>query len=109
MRNVDSLTMLLVCLALGVGFQSQSDEKHLAALFDQWVSARNANNLDQMRPLFEPQMDHVNMGTGEVIATDREGSVSWFDLGFRAQRTGSAQGSTFRVSKQKIRVLSPEA
>ena len=109
MQRVYITAALVLWITSGVAGQSAQDEQQLGHLLDQWVAARNANNLEQMRAVFDSQMDHVNVGTGEVIATDADGSVNWFDRGFKGSRAGSTGNSTFRVLNQKIRVLSPAA
>lgn len=85
--------------------QPAADETALGQLVERWVAARNANDADAMRPMFDEQVDQVRLTTGEVIARDLDGLVKWFDAGFK----GDGKGTTARVSSQRARVLSPDA
>jgi hypothetical protein len=85
--------------------QSLGDERALAQLVERWATARNANDAEAMRPLFDARVDQIRATNGEVIATDQDGVVRWFDTGFKADR----KGSSARVGSTRVRVLSADA
>lgn len=83
--------------------QAPADEAALTQLVQHWVSARNAHDAEAMRAVFDRQVDQIRLTNGEVIATDQDGLVRWFDAGFK--RDGNS--STARVDSTRVRVLSP--
>jgi uncharacterized protein (TIGR02246 family) len=85
--------------------QSPSDERALAQLVERWAIARNANDAEAMRTLFDAQVDQIRATDGHVIATDRDGVVRWFDAGFKTD----GKGSTVRVGTPRVRVLTSDA
>jgi uncharacterized protein (TIGR02246 family) len=96
----------LVLLAPSVaGAQSPSDERALTQLVERWAIARNANDAEAMRPLFDAQVDQIRATDGNVMATDRDGVVRWFDAGFKTD----GKGSTVRVGSTRVRVLTADA
>ncbi|MBA2354559.1 MAG: SgcJ/EcaC family oxidoreductase [Acidobacteria bacterium] len=104
MRRLGIATVVMVGLVCAGGSaQSANDEQQLAGLVTKWAAARNANDAEQMRALFHPQVDHVRVTTGEVIATDADQLVGWFATGFK----GDGKGTTVQVSRQRARALSP--
>jgi len=96
--------LLWIAPAIAVA-QSPSDERALTQLVERWATARNANDAEAMRAIFDPQVDQVRATNGEVIASDQDGVVRWFDTGFKTDR----KGSTARVGSMRVRVLSADA
>ena len=100
-----AIAITVICLgAAPAPAQTPQDEKQLGGLLDQWIAARNANDAAQMRSIFDEHMDQMRMPTGEVIASTADGTVQWFDDGFKRDR-----GTTVRILKRNVRVLSPDA
>lgn len=105
-RQVIRLAAALLWMAPAMAIaQSPGDERALAQLVERWAVARNANDAEAMRAIFDPQVDQVRATNGEVIASDQDGVVRWFDTGFKTDR----KGSTARVGSTRVRVLSADA
>ncbi len=95
--------VLVAFSGLVTSARTVDDQVELRRLFEEWVAARNANDTARMRPLFDDQMDQVQLASG--VSHDREGMLRWFDEAFR----GAGKGITVRVAKQNVRVLSADA
>lgn len=106
MRRVLGLALLALALsATGAsGGQDHPGEGALGALVQRWVTARNAHDAQAMRAIFDAKVDHIRVPAGEVIATDVDALVRWFDAGFA--RDGKT--TTVRVGATRIRVLSAD-
>jgi uncharacterized protein (TIGR02246 family) len=97
------MALLLLAPTISSG-QSADDERALAQLVQRWAAARNANDADAMRPLFDQRVDQVRLNDGEVIASDQDGVVRWFDAGFKRER----QALTAVVDSTRARLLSSD-
>lgn len=102
--RVSLLVISLLLPAEGIAAQDASTDPALARLVEQWASARNAHDAEAMRTIFDLHVDHINMSSGEVLATNQDGLVRWFDDGFK--RDG--RSTTARVGPTRVRVLSPD-
>lgn len=63
-----------------------NEDAALLQLADRWAAARNANDIEQLRPLFDPAMDQVLLPEGDVVATDAEGTLRWFGERFAREK-----------------------
>lgn len=95
--------VFVLCGAGAVAAQATGEEAALTRLIEQWAVARNAHDAEAMRSIFDLDVDQIRLSDGEVIATDQDGLVRWFEAGFK--RDGKA--STARVDSTRVRVLSP--
>lgn len=98
------LFALLVAIAPSVTPSAQSatnDDAALLQLADRWAAARNANDVEQLRPLFDPAMDQVLLPEGDVVATDADGTLRWFGERF-AREKGSV---SVAIDWKRARVL----
>lgn len=103
MRATPCLLILLATTPEVLG-QDAGAERALSGLVERWVSARNGHDAEAMRGIFHPNVDQIRLSNGELIATDQDALVRWFEAGFK----GDGRNTRARVDSTRLRVLSPD-